>query len=101
MRISDWSSDVCSSDLFLRPDVVPLRPLELAPIQQDAPEDELGGAVGFVQGHGAAGIFESLALLLRPAIPGQAAPLIEMGQGEARIGAGELRVDLQRAFEEP
>ena len=79
---------------------VPLRPLEVAPIEQDAAQDEVGDVVPVVHARALLRVGVGMPLVLVPALPGHAAPLVEMGEGQARVGAGEARVQGQSPLEQ-
>src|SRR3546814_4950294 len=60
LRISDWSSDVCSSDLGAADDVARLEPLDAAELEGEVDEGVLVGQ------HGLAGDVEVALELLGP-----------------------------------
>src|SRR3546814_7428882 len=51
MRISDWSSDVCSSDLFTEPqDIVQMATLGSTPIASEFVHIRIGGDLALLKG---------------------------------------------------
>ena len=76
-----------------------LRRRELAAVEQDLAENALGDMVGLVEGDGLLGILVGKLLILDPLVPGLAAPFIEMGLGNAGIGARVVGIDSERAQE--
>jgi hypothetical protein len=83
-----------------RPIHVPDRLVELSPVEEDASEHELDEGVPVVEGRRASGVVEGQALLVVPELPRLAAPLVEVREGNPRMGARPVRVERQGAFEE-
>src|SRR3546814_2393522 len=52
MRISDWSSDVCSSDLPEREGTVPMPFTPAIAVITDEVAEDIGGGLGFAARHG-------------------------------------------------
>src|SRR3546814_12254113 len=69
MRISDWSSDVCSSDLFL--DASPAEALQVAREAAGGQDVRIGGGATVVRDFVAAGLVDHMHLVQVPIVLGR------------------------------
>src|SRR3546814_14681552 len=89
MRISDWSSDVCSSDLLLYDPATPRKAVGRIPRAAIAPIWSL-----FAE-HAAAGIVDATAAALKAAEPDDAAAILHAGMPLWAEGARVLAGGMQ------
>src|SRR3546814_14702144 len=89
MRISDWSSDVCSSDLALHADLAPLfRQLAVAPEQKGRPLDPHIRPAVLLLFYPRTERFAHRAILLRGETARQAIFLAKLAELRRHIGPG-------------
>src|SRR3546814_5315549 len=96
MRISDWSSDVCSSDLALHADLAPLfRQLAVAPEQKGRPLDPHIGAAVILLFYPRTERFAHRAILVRGETDGQAIFVAKLAELRRRIARHRQHLRVQ------